>query len=143
MKKQWINGILIVLGVFAAACGIYLLNVAANPAGMMKALPYVCIGVGCGMFGHGAGAYFGQKTYQKNPELKKQIEIEQRDERNITIANMAKAKAYNAALWVISALLLCFVLIGVDTVPVLLLAAAELFLVGYNIYYMVKYQKQL
>ena len=48
--------------------------------GIMKTLPYVLVGIGCGMFGHGIGDLINKKVTAKNTELAKQIEIDQKDE---------------------------------------------------------------
>ena len=43
---------LLLLGLVLLAAGIILLLMIPDPQGVMRALPYVCIGLGCGLFGH-------------------------------------------------------------------------------------------
>ena len=71
------------------------------------------------------------------------MEIDKNDERNIAIANQAKAKAYDIMLYVFGALMVAFALMSVDMVAVLLLVAAYLFVVGFFIYYLNKYHKEM
>ena len=44
------------------------------------------------------------------PEIQKQLEIEQNDERNVTLANLAKGKAFDIMLYLNGALMVSFVL---------------------------------
>lgn len=106
-------------------------------------IPYVCIGVGCGLFGHGMGDTLSRKATEKYPEIQKQIEIEQKDERTVTIANMAKAKAFDAMLFLFGALMLSYALMQADLAVILLLVAAYLFVVGYYVYFQCKFNSEL
>jgi hypothetical protein len=71
------------------------------------------------------------------------MEIERKDERNVSISNRAKAKAYDLMIYVFGALLLSFALIGVDMVEILLLVFAYLFVAGYGVFYRIKYDKEM
>lgn len=114
----------------------------AEPQGVFQVLPYLCIGIGCGVFGHGAGEIAANRAYAKNPQLRKQMEIEKQDERNIAIANQAKAKAYDSMLYVLGAVMIAFALMNVQTTTILLLVGAYLLVVGVFIFYLNKYQKE-
>ena len=46
------NIVLTVLGVLLVAGGLFMLRGAAGSQGVLLTLPYLCIGLGCGMFGH-------------------------------------------------------------------------------------------
>ena len=123
--------------------GLYFVKTIDNPQGIMQALPYVCIGVGCGLFGQGMGGILSQKAMQNHPEIQKQMDIEKNDERNIAIANRAKGKAFDIMTFVFGALMLAFALMGVDMVATLLLVFAYLFVHGYAIYYRCKYNEEM
>jgi hypothetical protein len=122
--------------------GLVSLKVIAEPQGVFQVLPYLCIGIGCGVFGHGAGEIAANRAYAKNPQLRKQMEIEKQDERNIAIANQAKAKAYDSMLYVLGAVMIAFALMNVQTTTILLLVGAYLLVVGVFIFYLNKYQKE-
>lgn len=107
----------------------------------LPVLPYLCIGVGCGLFGHGAGDMISRKAAEKHPELQKEIEIQQTDERSVAIANMAKAKAYDMMLLLFGCLMVAFALMDTPLPVILLLAAGYLFTVGYYIYFQIKFNK--
>ncbi|MBQ6852778.1 MAG: hypothetical protein IJO07_01220 [Peptococcaceae bacterium] len=130
------------VGVLFFIAGCVLLLMISNPQGVWQVLPYICIGAGCGAFGYGAGEIATDRACAKNPQLRKQMEIEKNDERNIAIANQAKAKAYDAMLYVFGALMLVFALMNVDMWPILLLVAGYLLVVGIFIFYLNKYQKE-
>lgn len=123
--------------------GLYFVKTIDDPRGIMQALPYVCIGVGCGLFGQGMGGILSQKAIQNHPEIQKQMDIEKNDERNIAIANRAKGKAFDIMTFVFGALMLAFALMGVDMVATLLLVFAYLFVHGYAIYYRCKYNEEM
>ena len=109
----------------------------------MLALPYVCIGVGSGIFGHGMGNVIEDKTFQNHPELKKQFEILCNDERNIVISNRAKAKGYELMTYSVGILLVVFALMRVDLIVILLLVFTYLSIQGYALYYRMKYDKEM
>lgn len=134
--KYWIISL---LGLAAVVAGVILARMGAGIA----PLPYVLLGVGCGAFGWGAGELLKRRAVEGDPEIEKRLRIEQQDERNRTIADRAKARAYDAALYIFSALMLCFALMQVELAVILLLVGAYLLVVGISIYYYVKYNREL
>lgn len=81
MKSKISNGIPTLLGLLLLAGGLFLVKSAAAFQGSLSALPYVCIGVGSGLFGHGMGNVISEHAIRKDPELKKRQDIEKNDER--------------------------------------------------------------
>jgi hypothetical protein len=143
MKKIQYNYVYVFIGLMLLGVGLDLAKSVGDPQGFMRALPYVLIGIGCGMFGQGVGNAVTAKTMENQPELQKQQEIEQNDERNIEIGNRAKAKAYDMMIFVFGALMLSFALMGVDFIAILLLVGSYLFIVGYGIYFRCKFNKEM
>ena len=143
MKKKNFNYLVTVIGLLLLATGLILLKAIANPQGILLVVPYVCIGLGCGAFGHGVGDIVNNRVAKNNPQLQKQMEIDKNDERNIAIANQAKAKAYDIMLYVFGALMVAFALMSVDMVVVLLLVVAYLVVVGFFVYFLNKYHKEM
>ena len=131
MKERNYDVVKTVVGILLAAIGFVLLRRYADSQGVMAVLPFVCIGVGCGAFGHGMGG------------MQKQLEIEQKDERNIAISNSAKGKAFDIMLFVYGALMLSFALMQVDLAAILLFVFCYLLVLGCSIYYRVKYEKEM
>ncbi|WP_309121523.1 hypothetical protein [Paenibacillus sp.] len=89
------------------------------------------------------GEIIVRNAKKNNPAAAKQLEIEMKDERNLAIANRAKAKAYDMMVFVLGALITAFALMAIDLTMVLLLVFAYLFIVGYNTYYHFKYRKEM
>lgn len=143
MKKGKLDYVTMVMGVVLLVAGLFLLKTLDQPQGFLLALPYVCIGIGCGAFGHGLGNVISNKAIRKSPDIQKKLDVEQKDERNIAITNRAKAKAYDLMTFVFGALMISFALMGVDMIAVLLLVFAYLFVHGYGIYYRCKYEKKM
>lgn len=143
MKKNIGNVITFSIGLALLGAGLYLAKAYPAAKGVMLALPYVFIGLGCGLFGQGFSGIVNRAVLKKNPEIAKQQEIEQKDERNVEIANRAKAKAYDAMIYVFGALMVAFALMGMDILPVIMLVLAYLYVVGVSIYYRCKLEKEL
>lgn len=143
MTQKKSNYVVVIIGLLLLGTGLYFVKTIDDPRGIMQALPYVCIGVGCGLFGQGMGGILSQKAIQNHPEIQKQMDIEKNDERNIAIANRAKGKAFDIMTFVFGALMLAFALMGVDMVATLLLVFAYLFVHGYAIYYRCKYNEEM
>ncbi len=91
MKKN-LSLIISFIGIVSIAGGILLIKTLENPNDFILTLSYICIGVGCGIFGHGMGNFVTIKTIQNNPEIKKQMDIVRKDERNIAISIVQKLK---------------------------------------------------
>lgn len=143
MKKSWTDVFWTIGGLLLVGAGFVLLKVLAAPEGFLQALPYVLIGVGCGLFGQGCGGLLNRRALKNSPELARQQEINAKDERNVAIGEKAKARAFDRMVFVFGALLLCFALMGVEMVAVLLLVAAYLFVVGYALYCRLQYEKEM
>lgn len=143
MKKQFKNYITVVVGLLLLGVGLYLTKTNVDPEGIMRALPFVCVGLGCGIFGHGMGDLISHRVLKNHPEMEKQINIDRLDERNIAIGNYAKAKAYDMMIFIFGAMFLAFALMGVDMIIILLLVSAYLFVAGYGVYYRCKFDKEM
>lgn len=139
MKKSII---LTIIGVALLAIGGGLILQTAQE-GILRSLPYICIGLGCGLFGQGVGEIASISAKKRNPEEANRIDIEQNDERNIAIANQSKAKAFDAMLYMYGVLWIIFALIGVEVPVILSLVTVYLVVVGIHVYYLMKYQKTM
>jgi hypothetical protein len=135
--------IVTVIGILILGSGLFLVKTLNDPQGIMKALPYICVGLGCGIFGHGMGNVISRKALKNSPDIQKQQEIDKNDERNVTIVNTAKGKAYDMMIFVFGALMLSYALMSIDMIVVLLLVFAYLFVIAYGLYYRFKYEKEM
>lgn len=140
--KRLKNPLRIVCGVLLAAGGFLLIRLLPDAQGPLQALPFLCIGVGCGIFGHGLGDSLAQSARKRNPALAKQLDIEAGDERNMALANAAKAKGFTMMTYVFGALMLAFALMGADLTIILLIVGAYLFIQFYAVYIRLKLDKE-
>lgn len=143
MKKHGLQTALGILGLVLLAVGLYLVKTIDTAEGILLKLPYVFVGIGSGLFGQGLAGVIERSVYKRHPEQQKLKEIEVKDERNQEISNRAKAKAYDAMVFIFGALMLSFTLMNVELAVVLLLVFAYLFVVGIGIYYRIKLEKEL
>ena len=56
------------VGLLILLAGFVLLKTGASAQQTMRVLPFVCIGVGSGIFGHGLGAVLNDKAARSDPE---------------------------------------------------------------------------
>ncbi|MFA9464481.1 MAG: hypothetical protein ACERKN_09345 [Velocimicrobium sp.] len=129
-----------IVGVILLGIGFYLMKMLSDS---QSTLPYVCIGVGAGFLGGGMSEIIQKRAIGKNPKLAKELEITRLDERNVTIANKAKAKAYDMMVFIFGALMLTYTLMNADLKEILLLVASYLFIIGYGLYFRIKYDKEM
>ena len=130
-------------GLLVAVAGIAVLLVVKDVQGVLRVLPYLCVGIGSGLFGQGMGSVISRRKMEQNPEIARQIRIEQKDERNIAVVHRAKAKALDIMLYTFAVLLLALVVIGVSTPVLLLLVFGYVFVIGSEVYYISRYSKEM
>lgn len=135
--------VLSAIGVTVFSVGLVLVILRPEANGILKILPQLCVGLGAGIFGGNLGTLIKNKALLKNPQAAKQLEVEQKDERNQIISNKAKARAFDIMLYVYAAVLLVFSLVQVDRYVILILVTVYLFFIGINIYYLCKYHKEM
>jgi hypothetical protein len=131
------------IGFIILAVGAILAKLTRDSQGIMQTLPYIFIGIGAGIFGQNLGTTFNIYAIKKAPQVAKQKEIEEKDERNISIRNKAKAKAYDLMVMVFGALMMAFALMQVNWTVVLAIVVTYLFVVFSNIYFINKYNKEM
>lgn len=141
MKSNRKEILFVVAGLLLAAAGLAMLRL--MPQAWGGPLPYLCLGVGAGAFGWGGGELLKRQALKGDPELEKRMAIEAADERNVALANRAKARAYDCMLYVFGALMLAFALMEVEMTAILLLVGAYLLVVGVSVYYYVRYDKEM
>ena len=129
-------------GILLLALGFYLLKIFTDPQWIMRTFPYLCIGIGCGIFGHGLGEILKQKAVKKNPELARQMAIEKEDERNVMHANASKASGFDMMTYVFGALLLVYVFMNVSLEILLPFVGAYLFVQFFALYRRLKIDKE-
>lgn len=109
----------------------------------METLGYVLLGLGCGIFGGGTGGVLSDWAVKKDPEAARLVQIAEKDERNVLLADQAKARAFDGMLSIFGALMLVFVLMQVELRGILLLVAAYLTTVGIFVVQRVRLEKML
>ena len=141
MKKAK-HTIIMFSGLILLIAGLCFIKIFTEPQGFMRTLPYLCIGIGCGLFSHGLSKIINKRALKKDPVLAKQMEIEINDERNIEHANLSKAKGFTMMTYVFSALLLVYAFMGVSPKILLPFVIAYLFVQFYALYHRLKIDKE-
>ena len=135
--------LLSVVGFVLGASGTILAKVCRDAQGIMTVLPYLMIGIGAGIFGQNIGTLVTNLAYRKNPEAAKQILIDTNDERNVSIRNQAKGKAYDIMIYVFGILMLVYALMQVELWVTLALVGAYLIVIMANVFYISRYNKNM
>ena len=127
---------LVVLGIIGHRHG-------ANTEKAVDAMYYLLIGIGCGVFGHFTGNIIRYFSTKDNEALRRQIEIEKNDERNIAIAEKAKSKAYDLMIYLFAAMLIMCSLMGVDKLQLIIVVAIYLSIQIYALYWRSKFERTM
>lgn len=139
MKKQQKNLYitLFVLGVILLVSGFLIISEDySNISGL-------CIGIGIGLMAMSFSNLVINNYYQKRPVLKRQNEINSKDERNTTITNRAKAKAFD---WTIRLLIAFpFLLIFFKSPLWMIFSVIGIYLLGFSIqvFYTIRFNNEM
>jgi hypothetical protein len=101
------------------------------------------VGVGSGLLGGGLGHLINIILVEKDPKIKKKYDIETKDERNISINNHAKAKAFDTMNYLLPMAMLIQILLNVHLWVTFVMIDAYLVIHGIFIYYLNKYSKEM
>lgn len=138
--KDWF---LTFLGIGLVVVGFLFHKNSVSTDKMIVTIPYIFIGVGCGIFGLFMGnliKYFSTKNHE---ELERQIQIDKNDERNILIAEKSKAKAYDLMIYLFASILIIFSLMGVDKLAIIMMVAIYLSIQIYALYWRSKFERKM
>ena len=138
--KEWF---LTFVGIGLVVVGFLLHKYSLSTDKMIVTIPYIFIGVGCGIFGHFMDnliKYFSTKNHK---ELERQIQIDKNDERNILIAEKSKAKAYDLMFYLFASMLIIFSLMGVDNLAIIMIVAIYLSIQIYALYWRSKFESKM
>ena len=126
-----------------SAVGLLIILLSLGQSGSDSPWPYLCIGIGAGLFGQGTGELVSRRALRSSPEICKQLEIAQKDERNVAIANRAKGKAYDMMTYAFGALIVSFALMRVEMAAVIMLVVVYLGVQGCALYWRFRYEKEM
>ena len=141
-NKSGLAALLIGLALLAGAW--LLLKLIPDPdASHWRVVPFLALGVGCGVFGAGAGELLAAASMKKHPELQKQNEITRKDERNVALGNAAKARGYDLMTYAFGAMLLFSALMEADLILTLVMVAVYLFIQFYTLWQRFRLEKEM
>lgn len=140
ITKNWLY---LVFGMLLFIISGFLLIKYPDEKGILKTLPFILLGIGSGILGANVGAVIQHRIFKKNPKAYKQFEIEKNDERNVQLNQYSKAKAYDAAIYLYSALMLYFALFGAELIYLLPLVGCYLISMVIRMYHLYQYQKNI
>lgn len=136
-KRLMLYALMLLLGVVILAAGLFGLDESA------KTVSGMCIGIGAGLVGMNVAHFIIGFYYKRHPAAQKQSVIEANDERNITITDKSKAKAFDLTIKLL--ILIPFLLILADSPLWMTLSAVGVYLFGYGaqIYYTIRLNKEM
>ena len=109
MKKQS-KPYFLFIGIFITISATIFAFIYSGESGIMERLPLAILG--CGIVLIGIGGL--QLTMSGNPEKMKQLEIEEKDERNVKIREKAGFAVWFLTFFMLTILFLTFVIIGIE-----------------------------
>lgn len=137
------NSFFVLLGLALVVLGIFGQKQDVSGEKSVEAIYYLLIGLGCGIFGHFTGNIIRYFSIKNNEALRRQIEIEKKDERNIAIAEKSKSKAYDLMIYLFAAMLIMFSLMGADKVQIVIIVAVYLSIQLYGLYWRAIFEKEM
>ena len=140
-KSVFIEGLLALLGAGLVIIGFLIFkNINTNNIGIF---PCIMIALGCGIFGHYTEKMIKYFSLKNREDLRRQIKIDENDERNILIAEKSKAKAYDLMIYLFAAVLLIFSLMRVDKLQIIIIVALYLSIQLYGVYWRNKLEREM
>ncbi|WP_019850001.1 hypothetical protein [Desulfitobacterium sp. PCE1] len=129
--------IFILLGVIVLAVGIFVID------DNLKTIAGLCIGIGAGLIGMNVANLIMNLYYKKHPAIKKQSDIESKDERTVAITNKAKAKAFDIMIKIL--IVIPFLMVLIDLPLWMILATVALYVFGFcvQIYLTIRYSNEM
>lgn len=145
MKSRSItkNWIFITLSILLFVISGFLLFQYPDAKGVLQTLPFILLGIGSGILGANVGIIIQHRIFKKNPKAYKSYEIQENDERNIILNQYSKAKAYDATIYLYSALMLYFALMGTDLIFLFPLVGCYLLSIVIRMYHLYQCQKKM
>ena len=117
--------------------GLTVLQGGQNPGG------FVLIGFGFGGLGGNLAALVTELRKRKDPALAKREEIAEKDERNQMLLWRSKARAFDAMIYVLGALLVWFALDNVAVRVIIPLVVGYLAIIAVSVLSMGRYQREM
>ena len=145
MKNKSIGKYLVysLIGAIILASGAILGKSTRNAEGFMQTLPYILIAIGAGIFGNNLSTAFNIHAIKKDPQLGKQNDITENDERNIVIRNKAKSKSYDFMVMAFGILIIGFALMQIDMKIILAIIIVYILVILSNFCFTIKYHKEM
>ena len=138
--KEWF---LTFVGIGLVVVGFLLHKYSLSTDKMIVTIPYIFIGVGCGIFGHFMDNLIKFFSTKNHKELERRIQIDKNDERNILIAEKSKAKAYDLMIYLFTSILIIFSLMGVDKLAIIMIVVMYLSIQIYALYWRSKFESKM
>lgn len=132
--------VLLLVSILALASGFVMLK---NHLLMGAGIPYIFLGLGVCLFGTTTGDIYKEWALNKTPEMKKQQEIEEKDERNIQIKEKAKSKGFDMVNYTLAPLMLAYAYMNESFRVIIPLVVVFVLIEFYTIYWRVKLDKQM
>lgn len=132
--------IMLLISLLALTGGFILLKQALL---IRSGLAYILLAAGCLLFGKSTGELWEHQAFSKDEQARKQKEIEEKDERNVQIQNLSKAKAYDLMSFAFGALMLAFALMDENFRVIISLVAVYLLIHLYSIFWHFRLDKKM
>jgi hypothetical protein len=125
------------LGVVLVIAGFLITNEA------YKSISGLCFGIGAGLIGMNLANVYMERYYQQHPQVKRQSDIDARDERSVLINTRAKAKAFDWMVKLFIAIPFVLILFNSPLWQILAVVGIYLFAFGLQIYFTIQFNKEM
>lgn len=143
MKKTVNQYFLALFGLILTVLGFYLVITKVEVQGIIRVPIYIIISLGTMIFCHVVKDIVSYRSIKNHPDVEKQQKIDQQDERNVTICNSSKAKAYDMMMFIYGVLTFTLIFMKIEISAVLLFFLAYSFVLAYEVFYRAKLDKEM
>lgn len=132
----------LISGIALAGFGLYFLKSGNQVPVFIKVIQSLMTGAGCILFGYGSSKLLEINALKNSPELEKDLEIQNKDERNTMLRDKSKAKAFDLMLHTFNALILAFLVMKVELSVFFTFISAYIFIVLSWLFFFNRYSKE-
>lgn len=137
-RKVFLYSILLLAGVALIAAALFL-----RLAELPKPVGGFLIGLGGMSVGLSLSKLLTLRIIAKNPDVGRQMKIEEKDERNIALRNRAKAMGFDAMGVIFGLIMMIYILLNADLSIILILVGGYLLVYFIQMYFLAKYSKEM
>ena len=141
--KGRVGTVLVIVGVFLVLASMFVFFFVKGENFTYTVISFSIFGGGFGLLGDGLGRLNMARIAKKDPEKMKEFNIEKNDERNISIDEKARAKAFSLMIYLFSIVLVVLAIMRIDIKALFIVLAAYMIVLMYCLIIKLKLYREM